>query len=370
MRIPVTNLRPAIEATECLWRGHLAQLLARMQFILGEQVAGFEREFAKALGARHAVGVGSGTAALEICLRDSGLARSRKEVLTTPLTAPFTGLAILAAGCKVKFADVSSETLLLDAEDAGNRASRRMGGIVPVHLYGQPCELDSFASLARTLRAVLVQDACQAHGALHRSRPFTAFCPYVAYSFYPTKNLGCLGDGGAVLTDRAGVDRRLRMLRDGGRAGGHVSRVPGINSRLDEMQACYLRAFLPRLAGWNAHRQRIAGIYREVLADSLGVRLLSYPPGSVYHLYVVRARRREQLRRYLAGHGIGTAVHYATPLHLQPAFSDSGFKRGDLPQAERACRQVLSLPIWPYMPEGFAHEVAGRIRDFYQGPGR
>ncbi len=363
MRIPVTNLRPAIEATEADWRCRLAEMFARGQFILGEGVAAFEEEFAREMGARYAVGVGTGTAAIELCLREAGLAGSGRKVLTSPLTAPFTGLAILAAGCRPYFADVD-DALLLDPDDAGNRAGRGTAAFIPVHLYGRPCDMDRFASAANVLGAALVQDACQAHGARWRGRPFTAFSRHVAYSFYPTKNLGCLGDGGAVLTDGVRAARSLRILRDGGRARGHVSQVAGINSRLDEMQSCYLRAFLPRLAEWNTQRERIAAIYAEALADCPGVRLLPYPAGSVFHLYVIRVRRREALRRHLAAHGIGTAVHYPVPLHLQPAFRDCGLKRGDLPRAERACREILSLPLWPYMPEEFAYEVAGRIRKF------
>lgn len=363
MTIPLVNLKPALDATAAQWRAHLDELFARMQFILGEQVAAFEREFAAYLGARFAVGVSTGTAALELCLRDAGLANSRREVITSALTAPFTGLAILAAGCVPRFADVDPESLLLDPDDAGNRATRKTAALMPVHLYGLPCDLHRFAALAKTLGAVLVQDACQAHGARFKGRPLSDFSPYVAYSFYPTKNLGCLGDGGAVVTNRASSAKRLKILRDGGRAGGHVSRLPGINSRLDEMQACYLRAFLPRLDEWNAHRARIAAIYDEALAGCPGVRLLERT-GSVHHLYVIRVRRRQALREHLARHGITTGVHYPVPLHLQPAFRACGSKRGDLPVAERACREIVSLPVWPSMPEATAEEVADRILAF------
>jgi len=363
MRIPFVNLKPALQATQAAWRSHLDQMFARGQFILGEQVAAFEREFAAAMGARFAVGVGSGTAALELCLREAGTPGPGAEVITSPLTAPFTGLAILAAGAKPRFADVDPSTLLLDPEDAGKRATRRTAALMPVHLYGRPCDLARWRSLARALGAVLIQDACQAHGALCRGRPLADYSPYVAYSFYPTKNLGCLGDGGAVLTNRAGTARRIGMLRDGGRAGGHVSRLAGLNSRLDETQACFLRAFLPHLKEWNAWRARLAALYDAALRDCPGVRLLDRCD-SVHHLYVVRVRQRERLRRYLAEHGIATAVHYPVPLHLQPAFRDCGLKKGDLPAVERACREILSLPLWPYMPEAAAEEVAGRILDF------
>jgi len=365
MRVPFLDLAPAIRETEPLWRAHLERMFQRSQFILGEQVEAFEREFAEAMGARYAVGVGTGTAALELCLREAGVTDRRMEVLTTPLTAPFTALAILAAGATPRFADVDPQTLLLDPEDAGNRAARRTVAFLPVHLYGRPCELEAFRRLARQFGAVLIQDACQAHGARYRGRSLASFSPYVAYSFYPTKNLGALGDGGAIVTNRAGIRRRLAMLRDGGRSGGHVSRIAGINSRLDEMQACYLRAFLTRLEEWTRRRARLAALYDEALKDCPGVRLLDRA-GSVHHLYVIRVREREKLRRYLASHGIGTAVHYPVPLHLQPAFRDCGARRGDLPVAERACREILSLPLYPHLPESAVVEIAGRIHEFYR----
>lgn len=368
MRIPFVDLKPAIEEARPSWEARLAEMFERGQFILGEQVAAFEAEFARATGARYAVGTATGTAALELCLREAGVTERRMEVITTPLTAPFTALAILAAGATPRFADVHPGTLLLDPEDAARRATRRTAALMPVHLYGRPCELDRWRKLAKELGATLVQDACQAHGALYRGRPLASWSPYVAYSFYPTKNLGALGDGGAVATNSARVRRRVAMLRDGGRAGGHVSRLPGINARLDEMQACYLRAFLQRFEEWNRRRARLAALYDEALRDCPGVRLLDRT-GSVHHLYVIRVRGREKLRRWLASHGIGTGVHYPVPLHLQPAFRDCGARRGELPVAERACREIVSLPLYPHLPDGAVEEVAGRIREFYRRAG-
>ncbi len=317
------------------------------------------------MGARFAVGVGSGTAALELALREAGVKERGAEVITSPLTAPFTGLAILAAGAKPRFADVDPETLLLDAEDAANRATRQTAALMPVHLYGRPCDLARWAAVARQLGVPVIQDACQAHGARFQGRSLAEYSPYVAYSFYPTKNLGGLGDGGALTTNCARRARRLAMLRDGGRKGGHVSRLAGVNSRLDEMQACFLRAFLPHLEEWNARRARLAALYDEGLKDCRGVRLLDRQ-GSVHHLYVIRAARRDRLRAHLSGHGIATAVHYPVPLHLQPAFAGCGLRRGDLPVVERACREIVSLPLWPQMPESAVEEVTERIREFYR----
>ncbi len=367
MRIPAANLKPSLEATRAVWRANLEALDRKSHYILGEQVASLEREFAAALGARFAVGVGTGTAALELCLRDAGVTGRTQEVITSALTSPFTGMAILSAGASLRLADVDPETLLLDPDDVERRASRRTAAIVPVHLYGAPCDLGRFRRLARQLGAALIQDACQAHGARWHGRPLTAYSGYAAYSFYPTKNLGCLGDGGAILTNRASAAARLGTLRDGGRRKNEqVARVPAINSRLDEMQACYLRAFLPRLDEWNARRARLADLYDGALADCPGVRLLRRTAGSVHHLYVIRATGRDRLREFLAGHGIGTGVHYPVPLHRMPAFRGRGLGRGDLPHAEKACREVLSLPLWPYLAESQALEVAERIRSYYR----
>ena len=346
----MVNLRPMLAATEPGWRANLARLFDRMHFILDEQVAAFETELAASFGAKFAVAVGSGTAAIELGLRALGLGDSGAEVLTPALTSPFTAQAILAAGCRPRFADVDEEHLLIDAPVV-TRPSR---AIVPVHLYGQPCEVAGL----RKHRLPVVQDACQAHGA-----PVTGRA--VAYSFYPTKNLPCLGDGGAVTTDSAAVAARLRSLRDGGRRNDQVARERAINSRLDEMQACYLRAFLPKLAEWNAERTRLAGLYDEALATCGGVRPLGRRPGSVCHLYVVRAARRERLRGFLAERGILTGVHYPVPLHLQPAFRDCGQRKGTLPVAERVCREIVSLPLWPGMAEAAVEEVAERVRAFY-----
>ena len=357
--IPLMNLRPALAATAPEWGALLDRMHARGNYILGEQVQAFERDFAIAMGARYAVGVGSGTSAIELCLRAEGI---RGEVITSPLTAPFTGLAILAAGAAPRFADIDPDTLLLDPEDAGNRMRKATSAILPVHLYGQPCDLPRFAGLGKPL----IQDACQAHGARIGGRPLTRFSTYAAYSFYPTKNLGCLGDGGAVTTDSRRAADRIRLLRDGGRRRHHVSLAPGINSRLDEMQACYLSAFLPHLPDWNARRARLTALYDEALAGCDGVRSVRRGPDSVHHLYVIRVKRREKLRAFLDGRGIGSGVHYPVPLHLHPTFAGCGRKRGDLPNAEKASREVLSLPMWPYLADADVLRVADQVRQFFR----
>jgi dTDP-3-amino-3,4,6-trideoxy-alpha-D-glucose transaminase len=273
------------------------------------------------------------------------------------LTAPFTAVAIRAAGLEPRFCDIDPETLQIDAKDAASRVTKRTRAIVPVHLYGQPCALDAI----RRIGLPVIQDACQAHGARIRGKSLAAFSTCVAYSFYPTKNLGCLGDGGIVLTNSLPASERLRSLRDGGRRGDQIAHVAGINARLDEIQCCFLRAFLPHLEEWNAHRARIAAIYDESLRDCAGVTLVRRTPESVNHLYVIRAQRRDGLRAHLARHGIGSAIHYPVPLHKHPAFA----QRVSLPHAERAAREIVSLPLWPYLKESDARRVAAKIRSFF-----
>jgi dTDP-3-amino-3,4,6-trideoxy-alpha-D-glucose transaminase len=361
MRIPAVHLQQQIAETEPRWRALLEALFARSHYILGPEGAAFETEFAAFTGAPHAIACGNGTDALALALRAMGV-RPGDEVVTTALSAPFTAVGIAAAGARLRFADVDPHTLQIDPASAARWITPRTRALVPVHLYGQPAPLDRLL----TLGLPLLQDAAQAHGARFRGRPLTSWSAFVTYSFYPTKNLGALGDGGAIAVRSARAAARLRSARDGGRLpGGMVAHAAGINSRLDEIQACFLRAFLERLSGWNAARARIAALYDELLRDCPGITLIQHTPESVHHLYVIRARRRTALRRALAAQGIGTGIHYPVPLHLNPAFADCGQARGALPTAEKAAREVLSLPLWPHLPVSQVEEVAAAVRRFY-----
>lgn len=365
MNIPCIDLRPAIEETAPEWRARLDELLRRGQFILGPQLEAFERRFAQWTGAPYVAGVGNGTSAIEICLRAEGLTDPHTDVLTTPLTAAFTAVGIRAAGPNVRFADVDPETLQLDPASVERHWTRSTRALVAVHLYGQPCDAPALSRWARRKRVLFIQDAAQAHGARAGGRPLTDWGPYVTYSFYPTKNLGALGDGGAIATSMPRRARRLLELRDGGRRGGMVSYSPGINSRLDELQCCYLLAFMTHIDAWNARRAELAALYDRLLEGCAGARPVLRPAAGVNHLYVVRAKRRDKLKKYLAGLGIGTGVHYPVPLHLQPAFAACGQKRGSLPVAERACKEVLSLPLYPHLADEQTAAVAAAIRRFY-----
>jgi dTDP-3-amino-3,4,6-trideoxy-alpha-D-glucose transaminase len=365
MPIPSIDLRPGIEETAADWRARLDQMFARGQFILGPQLAEFEKRFAAWIASPFVAGVGNGTAAIEICLRAEGITDPRHEVLTTPLTAAFTAVGIRSAGPKVRFADIDPETLQLDPESVEHHWSRATRALVGVHLYGQPCAAEALSRWARRKGALFIQDAAQAHGATLRGKPLTAYSPYVTYSFYPTKNLGALGDGGAIATALPRRAKRLLEWRDGGRRGGMVSYSEGINSRLDEMQCCYLLAFLTRIEEWNARRAKLAALYDELLAGCDGVRPVKRSAESVNHLYVILAKRREKLKEFLASRGIGTGIHYPVPLHLQPAFASPHQARGALPVAERACKEVLSLPMYPHLKPEAVEQVAAAVRSFY-----
>ena len=335
-------------------------------FILGPEGEAFERELAAALGARDAVAVGNGTDALSLALRALG-AGPGDEVVTTSISAAFTALAVVQAGARPVFADVDPRTLNLDPERVERALTPRTKAIVPVHLYGHPADMDPILSLARDRGLAVLEDACQAHGALYRGRPVGTLAGergIGALSFYPTKNLGALGDGGAILVNDPALASRLRQLRNGGQSDRYRHEVPGVNSRLDELQAALLRVGLRHLAAWTERRRALAALYTRGLEGS-GVELLREQPyaRAVHHLFVVRHPRRDALSAALRERGVGTLIHYPIPLHLQPAFAALGGRPGDLPVAEKAAGEILSLPIYPELRDEQARVVVEAVRD-------
>jgi dTDP-4-amino-4,6-dideoxygalactose transaminase len=338
------------------------------RYILGEQVAAFEHEFASYLGVREGVGVGSGTEALHLALLALG-AGPGKVVYTVSHTAVATVAAIEMTGATAHLVDIDRATMTMDArrlEDEIAHTDPREGvplGVVPVHLYGMPADIPAIMRIAERTGLVVLEDCAQAHGALIDGRTVGSWGAIAAYSFYPTKNLGALGDGGAVMVDDPALAARVRLLRQYGWQERYVSHISGINSRLDELQAGILRVKLRYLDSENARRAELAAIYDQEL---LGCSLLlpaPAPAGSrhVYHQYAVRTPNRDRLKDYLAERGIGTLVHYPVPVHLQPAYRERlpGCER--LPESEEAARTVLSLPMYPELTEDAVHEVCGAI---------
>lgn len=338
-----------------------AEVFAAGQFLQGHQVRAFEQELAEAFGGREAVTCGSGTAALELCLREIGVGPA-DDVLVPANTSLFTAQAVLAAGARLRFADVDERTLQLTAATAAAAWTDRTKVVIGVHLYGDACGVEELSELCATRGATLVQDACQAHGLRIEGRVLTEYSPYVAYSFYPTKNLGGIGDGGAVLTSSPDVGEHLRLLRDGGRMGDQLARVPGINSRLAELHAAYLRAALPWLEEWNKQRRQVAEFYEKELRALRGIRLLESGEDSVRHQFIVRVKRRDWLRERLREAGIETGVHYPTPLQKHPAFARWSSWSGELPEATRASDEVMSLPLGPHVVIDGAALVVAELR--------
>jgi dTDP-4-amino-4,6-dideoxygalactose transaminase len=337
-------------------------------FILHREVEAFEREFAAYVGVKRAVGVGSGTEAIHLALWALGVGRD-DEVLTVSHTAVATTVAISATGAAPVFVDIEPATYAMDPSKLRERLSSRTKAIVPVHLYGHPANMQPILEFARENDLVVVEDCAQAHGAEYRGRRVGTFGQAAAFSFYPTKNLGAYGDGGAVVTNDDALADRLAMLRNYGWETGkrYYSSIKGVNTRLDEMQSAILRVKLHHLDEGNERRRRLAGLYGEALAGVPQVVLPEEQPWGhhVYHLYVIRAQDRDRLQAHLREQHIGAQIHYPEPVHLQAAYEDMGHAKGSLPETERACKEILSLPFYPELDPSAAHRVAAAIRAFY-----
>jgi dTDP-3-amino-3,4,6-trideoxy-alpha-D-glucose transaminase len=356
LRAHVAALRPEIDAA-------LARVLDSGRFILGPEGESLESELAAAVEAPHCVAVANGTEALQLALEALGVGAG-DEVVTSPLTAAFTALAILRAGARPVFADVDPATLNVAPEAVARALTPRTKAVMPVHLYGHPADLDPLLGLARDRGLAVVEDACQAVGARYRGRPVGCLSGVGALSFYPTKNLGALGDGGAVLLADADRARAVRQLRNGGQSDRYRHETAGLNSRLDELQAAVLRVGLRHLPTWTARRRELAAVYFRELADAKVTLPVEQPYATaVYHLFVVRHPRRDGLMGRLKERGVETLIHYPIPLHLQPAFAPLGGRAGDFPAAEAAASEILSLPLHPGMTDEDARFVAASVRE-------
>ena len=349
-------------------RAAVERVLDSGTFILGREVEAFERGWARFCGARACAGVANGTDALALALVASGAVRPgrRDEVITAPLTAGYTALGVLNAGGVPVFSDVDPETCTLDPRGLERALTPRTRAVVPVHLYGRMAEMGAVREFAKRRGLVVVEDAAQAHGARAGGRRAGAWGHAAAFSFYPTKNLGAYGDGGAVTSDDAGLIERVKELRQGGHPSAMSAGVSGRNSRLDELQAAALRVKLRRLDAWNRRRRRLAATYRRLLARG-AERLILPPAGAgpeshVFHLYVVRHPERERLRAHLAARGVETLIHYPAPLHLQTLFRRRG--QHALPAAERLTAEILSLPLYPQLRDEEQRAVAEAVLEF------
>ncbi len=353
-------------------------------FIGGPEVAGFEREFAEFCGTKYCVGVNSGTDALRFALTAAGV-RPGDIVLTVSHTFIATTEAISQAGARPEFIDIDRQTFNMDpvklrryletncvldratGQYVHNLLGKPVTAVVPVHLYGQMADMDAIMEIAQKYKLVVIEDACQAHGAEYFSKKQNRWLKAgsigqaAGFSFYPGKNLGACGEGGAVTTNDPEVARKVAMIRDHGQSKKYYHDVEGYNGRLDSMQAAMLRVKLKHLAKWNEQRRASARVYDELL-KGMGNIVVPYQSSScksVYHLYVVRTPYRDELQKHLAEAGIGTGIHYPIPVHLQTAYQSLGWKKGDFPETEEAADQILSLPMFA----GLNREQQERIRD-------
>ena len=352
MRLVPGDDRQAIDAA-------IRRVVERGWYVLGPEVDAFEQAFAGACGAAHAIGVGTGTDAIAIILRGLGIGAG-DEVITTPVSAAYTALACMMVGARPVFADIDPRRLTIDPAAIEAAITPRTAAVLPVHLYGQPADMRAIMAIATARGLAVVEDCCQAHLATCEGRPVGSFGVASAYSFYPTKNLGALGDGGAITTNDEALAAKMRRIRNGGQTDRYHHGEMGVNSRLDDMQAAILSARLPRLAGWTAARRAHAAAYRQLLAGS-GVEI---PPecdaGHVYHLFPVLSPRRDELQAALRADGIETLIHYPVPIPKQPALG--GQSPGACPEADRVCAHILSLPMYPGIGEEELRTVAGAIR--------
>jgi dTDP-3-amino-3,4,6-trideoxy-alpha-D-glucose transaminase len=360
-RIPFVSLAPSEDAPTV--RRAIDRVVASGRFVLGPEVEAFETEFAGACGARYAVGVGNGTDAIALTLRALGVGPG-DEVVTTPLSAAYTARAVMMTGARPVFADIDPVRLTIDPEQIERAMTPRTRAIVPVHLYGQSADMTAIEQLAARHNVAIVEDCCQAHLATSAGRPVGTIGVAGAFSFYPTKNLGALGDGGAVLTSDGALAERLRRLRNGGQTDRYRHETFGVNSRLDELQAAVLRTRLPLLTQWTAKRRALAAAYRRALDGGPVDVPRECDSGHVYHLFVVRSREhaaRAALQQRLATRGIETLSHYPVPIPRQPAFA--GTAPADCPVAARVCNEVLSLPMYPALTDVDVNRVAAAIKD-------
>jgi dTDP-4-amino-4,6-dideoxygalactose transaminase len=333
-------LRPAIDAA-------VARVLDSGQFILGPEVDAFESEFAAYCGGTHAIAVNSGTSALHLALLAAGVGPGH-EVITTPFTFVATASAICNAGARPVFVDIDPDSFTIDPARIAAAISPRTRAIVPVHLYGQPADMDAIVEIARRHGVAIIEDAAQAHGAEYKGRRVGAIGDFGCFSFYPGKNLGACGEGGLVLARDRESARVVRMLRDWGQERKYEHLLPGFNYRMDALQGAILRVKLPGLDSWTDARRACAERYRALLADApVGIPHEQAYARHVYHVYAIRTPDRVTTQRQLDAAGVQTGIHYPTPVHMQPAYAGLGYREGDFPHAEAAAREVLSLPLFP-----------------------
>lgn len=360
-RIPFLNLAAQYQTISDEIHAAIDRVLASCRFVLGPELEAFESEFAAYCGTRYAVGLNSGTSALHLALLASGIGPG-DDVITVSHTFVATAEAIVYSGAHPVFADVDAESSTLDPHLIESAITPRTRALLPVHLYGQCADMDAIMAVARRHDLAVIEDAAQAHGACYRGRRAGSLGQAACFSFYPGKNLGAYGEGGALVTDDPDIAASARRLRDHGQSAKYHHEEVGYNYRLEELQAAVLRVKLRRLDTWNEQRRRAAGAYRQALEGApVRVQPEETHGDSVHHVFPVFADERDRLRDWLESAGIGTSIHYPVPVHLQAAFKFLGLQEGVLPVTERLAATTLSLPMYPELGRGDIERIADRI---------
>ena len=362
MQIPLVDLKRQYLSIKNEVDKAIQEVIDKSAFIMGENVQEFENEFAKFCGVKFGVGTSSGTTALHLALLVCGV-KQGDEVITVPYTFIATSEAIFHAGGKVVFVDIEDRSYTMDAEKIEAAITERTRAIIPVHLFGQPADMDRIIEIAKKYNLIVIEDACQAHGAEYRGKRVGSLGDTACFSFYPGKNLGAYGDAGMVVTDNEALAEKMRLLRNHGYEKKYYHQIEGYNYRLDAIQAAILRVKLRHLEEWTEKRRRNAQLYNELLKES-GVKIpleMEYAK-HVYHLYVIKTENRDELSSRLKESDIATAIHYPLPLHIQEAYKYLGYRKGDFSISETCSGELLSLPMFPELREEEIRRIVNIVK--------
>jgi dTDP-4-amino-4,6-dideoxygalactose transaminase len=364
INLPLVDLKAQHATIAAEVQVAIERVMAKADFVLGADVAAFEDEFASYCNVRHAVGLDSGMSALELGMRALGIGPG-DEIITPAGSFIASSSAVSFTGATPVWVDIDQRNYNLAADLVEAAITERTKAIMPVHLYGQPADMDRILEIGRRHKLPVIEDACQSQGARFKGRRTGSLGTFAAFSFYPSKNLGAYGDAGALTTNDAELAEKVRMMRNYGQRSKYDHVYLAWNRRLDTLQAAVLRVKLRHLDRWNESRRRIASLYQELLAGTanIGLPYASADIEHVYHLYVIQVEHRDRLQTELAARGIGTGIHYPVPIHLQEAYRGMGFGPGSFPVTEAAARRVLSLPMFPEMTEADVRRVAGAVRE-------
>ena len=368
MQVPFLDLKVQYKQIEKEVLPMISEAMENGAFVGGPQVSDFEAEFAEFCESKFCAGLASGTDAIRFALMAAGVGEGN-EVITVPHTFIATTEAVSQVGAKPVFIDIYPDTYNIDISQIQGKITDKTKAIIPVHLYGQPADIDPILEIGQQYGIPVIEDACQAHGALYKGRKAGSLGAVGCFSFYPGKNLGAYGEGGAIVTQNEEIANKIRMIRDHGQEKKYFHQMEGFNGRLDAIQAGILRIKLKKLNNWNRSRRENAALYNEVLSEIHGVTIPVEADfaSSVYHLYVILVDKREKLQEFLNSKGIATGLHYPLPLHLQQAYAHLGYKEGDFPVTEEVASRLLSLPMFPELAKEQIEYVAQSIKEFVDG---